>query len=79
MLKIYLLNEDRHPSTNKKKKKKSTSKLTYRQLVLSVIYREREEEAGRTLPISWFRKSLIRYDEAVGSTGSSHLHYWSKI
>lgn len=51
MLKIYLLNEDRHPSTNKKKKK-NTSKLTYRQLVLSVIYREREEEAGCTLPIS---------------------------
>ena len=35
-----------------KKKKKNTSKLTYRQLVLSVIYREREEEAGCTLPIS---------------------------
>lgn len=32
--------------------KKSTSKLTYRQLVLSVIYREREEAAGCILPIS---------------------------
>ena len=40
------------PLPIKKKKKKSTSKLTYRQLVLSVIYREREEEAGCTLPLS---------------------------
>lgn len=58
---------------------KSTPKFTYKQLVLFTIYGENRKERVCIFPISQIHRGLVRHDEALGPTGSSNLHYWSKI